>query len=73
MEMSSTTDWEKVCNCAGHLHPSHLSLFFIIFLPFWWKKVQTQLPSYMIPKIIVRIDKIPVTPIGKVNKRALPM
>jgi amino acid adenylation domain-containing protein len=35
--------------------------------------LERQLPSYMIPKIIVRIDKIPVTPIGKVNKRALPM
>ncbi|WP_143825961.1 amino acid adenylation domain-containing protein, partial [Clostridioides difficile] len=30
------------------------------------------LPPYMIPTIIMRIDKIPVTPIGKVNKRALP-
>ncbi len=35
--------------------------------------LENQLPAYMIPKIIVRIDKIPVTPIGKVNKRALPM
>ncbi|MDN9381672.1 peptide synthetase, partial [Clostridioides difficile] len=30
------------------------------------------LPPYMIPTIIMRIDKIPVTPIGKVNKKALP-
>lgn len=34
--------------------------------------LEKQLPEYMIPKIIVRIDKVPVTPIGKVNKRALP-
>ncbi len=27
------------------------------------------LPPYMIPTIIMRIDKIPVTPIGKVNKK----
>jgi hypothetical protein len=25
--------WEKVCNCAGHLHPSHFALFNYYFPP----------------------------------------
>jgi amino acid adenylation domain-containing protein len=33
--------------------------------------LKLHLPSYMIPSVIIRIEKIPVTLIGKVNKRAL--
>ncbi len=31
-----------------------------------------QLPDYMIPSVIVFLDKLPVTPTGKVNRQALP-
>ena len=34
--------------------------------------LQMSLPPYMVPEYIMQIDKIPVTPIGKVNKKKLP-
>lgn len=34
--------------------------------------LNTLLPPYMVPEYIMQIDKIPVTPIGKVNKKKLP-
>ena len=36
------------------------------------KHLQMSLPPYMVPEYIMQIDKIPVTPIGKVNKKKLP-
>ncbi|NLD48503.1 MAG: non-ribosomal peptide synthase/polyketide synthase, partial [Clostridiaceae bacterium] len=38
------------------------------------KKVLAEtLPSYMLPQYIVEIDKVPLTPNGKVDRKALPM
>lgn len=34
--------------------------------------LQISLPPYMVPDYIMQIEKIPVTPIGKVNKKKLP-
>ncbi|MDD3363750.1 MAG: amino acid adenylation domain-containing protein [Syntrophomonas sp.] len=35
--------------------------------------ISFQLPSYMVPTALIRIEKIPLTPNGKVDKRALPL
>lgn len=34
--------------------------------------LQNKLPEYMIPSFFVRIDQIPLTPNGKINRKALP-
>ncbi|MBN3526500.1 non-ribosomal peptide synthetase [Paenibacillus apiarius] len=36
------------------------------------KELAKVLPSYMIPSYYMRIDKVPLTPNGKVNRKALP-
>ena len=36
------------------------------------KKMQNQLPSYMIPAYYMKIDEIPLTNSGKMNRKALP-
>jgi len=36
------------------------------------QRLSTQLPHYMIPTFIVPIEKIPLTPNGKIDRRALP-
>lgn len=37
------------------------------------KYLSKKLPSYMIPQCFITLDKIPLTPNGKVNKKALPI
>ena len=34
--------------------------------------LKTRLPEYMIPAVIMQIDKMPMTPSGKIDKKALP-
>ena len=36
------------------------------------ERLANELPSYMVPKIIRRIDEMPVTPSGKIDRKALP-
>jgi amino acid adenylation domain-containing protein len=36
------------------------------------KFLATKLPPYMVPPIFIPLDRIPVTPAGKIDKRALP-
>jgi len=36
------------------------------------RRVQDQLPSYMLPSVIVALPELPLLPNGKVNRRALP-
>ena len=36
------------------------------------KYLSSQLPEYMVPSVLVEVDKIPLTSNGKVNKKALP-
>jgi len=49
----------------GEIHSGSLSGELIEYL-------QEELPDYMIPSYFVLLDKIPLTPNGKVDKRALP-
>ncbi len=35
--------------------------------------VRTKLPDYMVPQHFIKIDKIPLSPSGKVNRKALPL
>ncbi len=37
-----------------------------------WEYLATEIPDYMIPSYFVRMEKIPVTSNGKINRRALP-
>jgi acyl carrier protein len=46
---------------AGNLDPAALK-----------RHVRTTLPEYMVPQHFIEIDAIPLTPVGKVNKQALP-
>ena len=34
--------------------------------------LQTRLPNYMVPSVLVQLEKIPMTPNGKIDKKALP-
>ncbi|MBC9909360.1 non-ribosomal peptide synthase/polyketide synthase [Chitinophaga varians] len=34
--------------------------------------LESKLPDYMVPSLLIKIDKIPVTPNGKVDRKALP-
>jgi len=46
---------------AGNLDPTALK-----------RHVRTTLPEYMVPQHFIEIDAIPLTPVGKVDKQALP-
>jgi len=35
--------------------------------------LSTKIPNYMIPQIFIKLENIPLTPNGKINKRALPL
>ena len=37
------------------------------------KHIQDSLPEYMVPSHVVRLDKMPLTPNGKMNRAALPL
>ena len=36
------------------------------------RHLQTNLPGYMIPQYVIELDKIPMTPNGKIDRKALP-
>jgi tyrocidine synthetase-3 len=43
-----------------------------IDIPVLRNRLSSYLPDYMIPSYVMQIDKIPLSPTGKVNKKALP-
>ncbi|MEM7466418.1 MAG: amino acid adenylation domain-containing protein [Pseudomonadota bacterium] len=38
----------------------------------WREQLSKQLPSYMVPNVVQRIDEVPLNPAGKVDRKALP-
>ena len=37
----------------------------------WREYLKTQVPNYMVPAHFIKVDKIPLTPNGKVDRKAL--
>lgn len=51
---------------------SYYSLNYNISEDIIYEYLKTKLPNYMMPSRIIKLDKMPLTPNGKIDKRALP-